>query len=84
MTTKNQSHRFSGNRTIAEYAGETWGAKRISLKHTRAIIDAHPSGALGQARTQRDATFGFNVVTVTNSRERHTTTLLRFVVNPFS
>jgi len=37
--------------------------KRISLKHTRAIIDAIHSGALAKALTQRDATFGFDVVT---------------------
>jgi len=37
--------------------------KRISLKHTRAIIDAIHSGALTKAKTQRDATFGFDVIT---------------------
>ena len=37
--------------------------KRISLKHTRAIIDAIHGGALAKAKTQRDATFGFEVVT---------------------
>ena len=37
--------------------------KRISLKHTRAIIDAIHSGALAEAKTQRDATFGFDAVT---------------------
>lgn len=37
--------------------------QRISLKHTRAIIDAIHSGALVQAKTQRDPTFGFDVVT---------------------
>jgi len=36
--------------------------KRISLKHTRAIIDAIHSGALAKAKTQRDATFGFDVI----------------------
>jgi phosphoenolpyruvate carboxykinase (ATP) len=35
---------------------------RISLKHTRAIIDAIHSGALATARTQRDPVFGFDVV----------------------
>jgi phosphoenolpyruvate carboxykinase (ATP) len=37
--------------------------KRISLKDTRAIIDAIHSGALAKARTQRDAIFGFDVIT---------------------
>jgi phosphoenolpyruvate carboxykinase (ATP) len=37
--------------------------KRISLKHTRAIADAIHSGALAKAKTQRDPTFGFDVVT---------------------
>jgi phosphoenolpyruvate carboxykinase (ATP) len=37
--------------------------KRISLKHTRAIIDAIHSGALTEAKTLRDATFGVNAVT---------------------
>jgi phosphoenolpyruvate carboxykinase (ATP) len=37
--------------------------KRISLKHTRAIIDAIHSGTLATAKTQRDPTFGFEVVT---------------------
>jgi phosphoenolpyruvate carboxykinase (ATP) len=37
--------------------------KRISIKNTRAIIDAIHSGALAKAKTQRDPTFGFEVVT---------------------
>jgi phosphoenolpyruvate carboxykinase (ATP) len=37
--------------------------KRISLKHTRAIIDAIHGGALAKSKTQRDPTFGFEVVT---------------------
>jgi phosphoenolpyruvate carboxykinase (ATP) len=37
--------------------------KRISLKHTRGIIDAIHSGALVKAKTQRDPGFGFDVVT---------------------
>src|SRR5262249_17486637 len=36
--------------------------KRISLKHTRAIIDAIHSGALAKAKTVRDSVFGFEVV----------------------
>jgi phosphoenolpyruvate carboxykinase (ATP) len=37
--------------------------KRISLKNTRAIIDAIHTGALARAKAQRDVTFGFDVVT---------------------
>ncbi|QIF02325.1 phosphoenolpyruvate carboxykinase (ATP) [Roseimicrobium sp. ORNL1] len=37
--------------------------KRISLKHTRAIIDAIHSGELARAKTDRDPVFGFDVVT---------------------
>jgi phosphoenolpyruvate carboxykinase (ATP) len=36
--------------------------KRISLKNTRAIIDAIHEGALAQAKTERDPVFGFDVV----------------------
>ena len=44
--------------------------KRISLKHTRAIIDAIHSGALAKAKTQRDPVFGFDVVTECPERAR--------------
>ena len=37
--------------------------KRISLKNTRAIIDAIHSGALKTPKTERDPIFGFDVVT---------------------
>ena len=37
--------------------------KRISLKNTRAIIDAIHSGALANAKTERDPVFGFDIVT---------------------
>jgi phosphoenolpyruvate carboxykinase (ATP) len=37
--------------------------KRISLKHTRAIIDAIHDGALANAKTERDPLFGFDVAT---------------------
>jgi phosphoenolpyruvate carboxykinase (ATP) len=37
--------------------------KRISLKHTRGIIDAIHSGALAKPQAQRDPVFGFDVVT---------------------
>jgi phosphoenolpyruvate carboxykinase (ATP) len=46
------------------WSGGGYGVgKRIKLAHTRAIIDAIHSGALGEARTQRDSVFGFDVVT---------------------
>ncbi len=45
------------------WSGGAYGTgKRISLKHTRAIIDAIYSGALAKAKTQRDATFGFELI----------------------
>ena len=37
--------------------------RRIDLRHTRAIIDAIHSGALAEASTDEDATFGFAVPT---------------------
>ncbi len=37
--------------------------KRISLKNTRAIIDAIHNGALVKAKTQRDPIFGFDIIT---------------------
>jgi phosphoenolpyruvate carboxykinase (ATP) len=37
--------------------------KRISLKNTRAIIDAIHSGTLVNAKTERDPVFGFDIVT---------------------
>jgi phosphoenolpyruvate carboxykinase (ATP) len=46
------------------WGGGAYGVgKRISLKNTRAIIDAIHSGALGESKTQRDPVFGFDVVT---------------------
>ena len=36
--------------------------RRISLRHTRAIIDALHTGALASAKTVRDPVFGFDVV----------------------
>jgi phosphoenolpyruvate carboxykinase (ATP) len=45
------------------WGGGRYGVgKRISLKHTRAIIDAIHDGALAAARTERDPVFGFDVV----------------------
>ena len=37
--------------------------KRISLKHTRAIVDAIHRGALAGAKTTRDPVFGIDIVT---------------------
>jgi phosphoenolpyruvate carboxykinase (ATP) len=46
------------------WCGGAFGAgKRIKLSHTRAIIDAIHSGALADAKTQRDPVFGFDIVT---------------------
>ena len=46
------------------WGGGAYGTgKRISLKHTRAIIDAIHSGALAKAKTERDPIFGFDVPT---------------------
>ena len=46
------------------WGGGSYGVgQRISLRHTRAIIDAIHSGALAAARTERDPVFGFDVVT---------------------
>jgi phosphoenolpyruvate carboxykinase (ATP) len=45
------------------WAGGGYGTgKRISLKNTRAIIDAIHSGALAKAKTARDPAFGFDIV----------------------
>jgi phosphoenolpyruvate carboxykinase (ATP) len=45
------------------WAGGDYGTgKRISLKNTRAIIDAIHSGALAKAKTARDPVFGFDIV----------------------
>jgi phosphoenolpyruvate carboxykinase (ATP) len=45
------------------WGGRAYGTgRRISLKHTRAIIDAIHSGALTHAKTARDPVFGFDVV----------------------
>jgi phosphoenolpyruvate carboxykinase (ATP) len=45
------------------WGGGPYGVgRRISLKNTRAIIDAIHSGALAKAATQRDRVFGFDVV----------------------
>ena len=45
------------------WAGGAYGTgKRISLKNTRAIIDAIHTGALAKAKTVRDPAFGFDIV----------------------
>jgi len=46
------------------WSGGAYGTgRRISLKHTRAILDAIHGCALSNARTERDQTFGFDMVT---------------------
>ena len=46
------------------WGGGAYGTgRRISLKHTRAIIDAIHDGALATARTERHPIFGFDVPT---------------------
>jgi phosphoenolpyruvate carboxykinase (ATP) len=46
------------------WGGGAYGTgKRISLKHTRAIIDAIHAGALARPTTERDPVFGIDVVT---------------------
>ena len=46
------------------WSGGAYGTgKRIKLASTRAIIDAIHSGALVEAKTQRDPVFGFDVIT---------------------
>ena len=46
------------------WSGGAYGTgKRIKLAHTRAIIDAIHTGKLGTSPKQRDAVFGFEVVT---------------------
>lgn len=46
------------------WAGGAYGSgARISLRHTRAIVDAIHTGALASAKTTRDQVFGFDVVT---------------------
>ena len=46
------------------WGGGPYGTgKRISLKHTRAIIDAIHSGALKDAKRTVDPVFGFDIVT---------------------
>jgi phosphoenolpyruvate carboxykinase (ATP) len=45
------------------WAGGAYGiGKRISLKNTRAIIDAIHSNVLAKAKTARDPVFGFDIV----------------------
>ena len=59
--------RTHGARTWLINTGLTGGAygtgERMSLKHTRAIIDAIHSGALDDAPTETDPVFGFEIPT---------------------
>ena len=50
------------------WTGGAYGVgKRMSLKHTRAIIDAIHDGSLAQAKTVEDPVFGFHVPTTANN-----------------
>ena len=58
---KHQSHVWLVN---TGWTGGGYGAgRRISLKHTRAIIDAIHSGMLAKAKTERHPVFGIDIVT---------------------
>ena len=64
LAAKMQQHHARAWLVNTGWGGGAHGTgKRISLKHTRAIIDAIHTGALTTAKTQRDTTFGVDVVT---------------------
>ncbi len=57
----------SNSRFARQCSGSTgWGGggpdvgKRVSLKNTRAIIDAIHDGSLAKAKTEKDPVFGFD------------------------
>ncbi len=63
LAAKMQEHRARVWLVNTGWGGGAHGTgKRISLAHTRAIIDAIHSGALARAKTQRDRVFGFDVI----------------------
>jgi phosphoenolpyruvate carboxykinase (ATP) len=64
LASKMQQHRARIWLVNTGWNGGAYGSgKRISLTHTRAIVDAVHNGALTNAPTIRDETFGFDVVT---------------------
>jgi phosphoenolpyruvate carboxykinase (ATP) len=63
LAEKMQKHKACVWLVNTGWAGGAYGTgKRISLKNTRAIIDAIHSGALAKAKTARDPAFGFDIV----------------------
>jgi phosphoenolpyruvate carboxykinase (ATP) len=63
LAEKIQKHRARVWLVNTGWSGGGFGVgKRISLKNTRAIIDAIHSGALTKSKTERDPVFGFDVV----------------------
>jgi phosphoenolpyruvate carboxykinase (ATP) len=64
LAAKMRQHRARVWLVNTGWSGGRYGVgKRISLKHTRAILDAIHDGSLATARTERDPVFGFDVVT---------------------
>ena len=64
LAAKMKQHRARVWLVNTGWGGGAYGTgKRISLKHTRAIIDAIHDGALAKAKTERDPIFGFDVAT---------------------
>ena len=63
LATKMKQHNARVWLVNTGWSGGAFGVgKRIKLAHTRAIIDAIHGGALAGAATQRDAVFGFDVI----------------------
>jgi phosphoenolpyruvate carboxykinase (ATP) len=64
LAAKMKEHRARVWLVNTGWGGGAYGTgKRISLKNTRAIIDAIHSGELAKAKTARDPVFGFDVAT---------------------
>ena len=64
LAAKMRQHRARVWLVNTGWGGGSYGVgKRISLTHTRAIVDAIHSGALATPKTERDPVFGFDVVT---------------------
>jgi phosphoenolpyruvate carboxykinase (ATP) len=64
LAAKMKQHRARVWLVNTGWGGGGYGVgKRISLRDTRAIIEAIHNGALANAKTQRDPVFGFDIVT---------------------
>jgi phosphoenolpyruvate carboxykinase (ATP) len=64
LSEKIQKHKANVWLVNTGWSGGSYGVgSRIKLKYTRAMIDAIYSGALAEAPTKRDKTFGFEVIT---------------------